>query len=457
MTSEDYTQTPEGSAEERPFRVGLFCALPYFGNMGCNALTVSLITILVRYRPKAAFHFLHRLRAPESRTMEIEGRTIPMNLVNCRLTPRAALRENLFWIYFMAFVHRVVPIEAIRSRIRKSIPWIAVLSDADIVASHFYGDSFSDIYGLRRFFWYAFYCGTAIAMGRRFVLLPQTYGPFQSRVARWIARCLLNHASCVLARDHDSLRVAERLLGRRAAPGVVRFCPDLAFCLTPTLPNPVCITPALGSEEKAPLVGLNVSGLLYNGGYSGDNMFGLECDYKRVISDIVEAFLASTEAHLLLIPHVFSDDVESDNLACIEVLTAVPGPYRSRVHLVSKRYDQNELKGIIGLCDFFIGSRMHACIAALSQKIPTVGLAYSKKFLGVFESVGMKDCVVDARDATSNGIVDVCLGLFERRAALVPVLEKRIPDIESNLVARIQELAGHSHHTDHRWVGQREG
>ena len=47
-------------------------------------------------------------------------------------------------------------------------------------------------------------------------------------------------------------------------------------------------------------------------------------------------------------------------------------------------------KAVIGQCDFFIGSRMHACIAALSQGVPCVGVAYSMKFAGVFDTVGME-------------------------------------------------------------------
>ena len=65
--------------------------------------------------------------------------------------------------------------------------------------------------------------------------------------------------------------------------------------------------------------------------------------------------------------------------------------------IVDREYDQHEIKGVIGMCDFFVGSRMHACIGALSQGIPCVGVAYSMKFRGVFESVGVADWVVDSR------------------------------------------------------------
>ena len=37
-------------------------------------------------------------------------------------------------------------------------------------------------------------------------------------------------------------------------------------------------------------VGLNISGLLMNGGYTGKNMFGLAADYPAVIREIVGWF-----------------------------------------------------------------------------------------------------------------------------------------------------------------------
>jgi len=38
-------------------------------------------------------------------------------------------------------------------------------------------------------------------------------------------------------------------------------------------------------------------------------------------------------------------------------------------------YGPSETKFLIGHCDFFVGARMHACIAAVSQYVPAVTLA----------------------------------------------------------------------------------
>jgi polysaccharide pyruvyl transferase WcaK-like protein len=48
---------------------------------------------------------------------------------------------------------------------------------------------------------------------------------------------------------------------------------------------------------------------------------------------------------------------------------------------------------------------MHATIAAVSSGVPTIPLAYSRKFQGVFEPLGYKS-TLDLRCMSENDIVD---------------------------------------------------
>ena len=61
--------------------------------------------------------------------------------------------------------------------------------------------------------------------------------------------------------------------------------------------------------------------------------------------------------------------------------------------MIEEDYDAEELKGIIGQCDLFIGSRMHSNIAALSQSIPTIALGWSYKYYGIMKRLGMEEYV----------------------------------------------------------------
>ena len=83
---------------------------------------------------------------------------------------------------------------------------------------------------------------------------------------------------------------------------------------------------------------------------------------------------------------------------------------------------------------------MHACIAALSQGIPCVGIAYSRKFHGVFETVGMQDWVVDARTATDEAAVARVLELYRQRDEVRASLAERAETARVELRAVFRRL-----------------
>ena len=119
-------------------------------------------------------------------------------------------------------------------------------------------------------------------------------------------------------------------------------------------------------------------------------------------------FAGREDCQVLLVPHVIPKDfaVENDLVACEEVWCTLSLPEQERVIVLDGKYDQGEVKYLIGLCDFFMGARMHSTIAALSQCVPAVGMAYSKKFIGVFETVGMQECVIDMRQMDESQILN---------------------------------------------------
>jgi len=213
------------------------------------------------------------------------------------------------------------------------------------------------------------------------------------------------------------------------------FCHDVGFVVQPDKPDTMDIVGFDEKVDEAPLVGLNTSGLLFMGGYSKDNMFGLKCDYQRMTYDLIDYLIDRLKTRVLLVPHVFGQGInaESDAAVCEKLYHELRGKYPGRLGLVQGEYNQNEIKYIIGLCDFFIGARMHACIAALSQGIPAVGVAYSKKFQGVFETVGVGNLIADLRNMDVTEILHAVSSAFENQDRIRDILKKRVPEAQNNV------------------------
>jgi colanic acid/amylovoran biosynthesis protein len=277
---------------------------------------------------------------------------------------------------------------------------------------------------------------SALLLKKELVLLPQTYGPYSSKVAQMIAGFFFSRSSYILSRDRESMELIYTLLGSGQAKKDVRLCPDVAFLLDSSIPMDVDIRPSLPERTpEEPLIGFNVNGLLYHGGYTRDNMFGLNYDYKLFVNRMADRLLQDTKARILLIPHTFAHggDVESDNDACHDVFRRTSHDRTDRMHLVHGNYDQSAIKGIIGQCDFFIGSRMHACIAALSQGIPAVALAYSKKFRGVYDSIEAADLVIDGRSCDLESSINRICELFEHREQVRVTLRPKVEEASQRI------------------------
>jgi polysaccharide pyruvyl transferase WcaK-like protein len=378
--------------------------------------------------------------------VKFAGTTREVPVVNYRLSPRSSLRDHLFCILLLSLVYRLIPIAALRAAIKRAIPWIRAVAEADLVGDIRGGDSFSDIYGTYRFLEGCAPVIAVIFVRGEIILLPQTYGPFGSRIAKTMARWIIQHSSTILARDRQSVEVLGPLVGDRCHQ--VEYCPDVAFALQAERPSEFAANPPLRRGNGAVVVGINVNGLMYNGGHTRNNMFGLKMNYRTLLPELLLALLQEPAIELLLVPHTYGTPgtvdcdahVESDSPAALKVRDALPKQLHHRIHLVTADYDQHELKGIIGTCDFFIGSRMHACIAALSQSIPCVGIAYSHKFKGVFDSVGLADWVVDGRDVDNATVVKRILSFYQDRGMAREILRTRVEQARGQLRESFERL-----------------
>lgn len=402
------------------YKVALMGAALDTGNRGVSALASSLIKLVLQVRPDADISFFIGNRSSEPQALDSPRGRIKIGIINHRLSPRAGLKKHLFGMFFIACLHKIIPFHAIKKFLIKTNPSLDELYNSDFIGDIHGGDSFSDIYGLNRFITGALPDLIILFLEKKLVLLPQTYGPYKSFLSQKIAGYIFRKATHIISRDKGGVEVIREVLGEGNSGSKISFCPDVAFVLDAAMPEEMNIDPPLIRNAHFPLIGLNINGLLYNGGYTRDNMFGLNYDYKVFARNLVKLLTKDTANRVLLIPHTFgpTGNVNSDPDACCDIIANLEEPYRSRVHMVMGEYNQFAIKGIIGLCDFFIGSRMHACIAALSQGIPTVGVAYSRKFAGVFESIGAGEMVADSRKLTAEEIINKILSDFVNRIDL---------------------------------------
>jgi colanic acid/amylovoran biosynthesis protein len=411
------------------------------GNMGVSALTAGAIETILRASPNAKIDLLDYGKEPLNFRYNSTGGQITVDLLNMRFSKRLLLRNNIVFLIAVSLVARILPCRLGQIVTSRNL-YLKKINEASVVLAISGGDSFSDIYGLRRFFYVSLPQILAQLLRKKLVLLPQTIGPFNTRLARIVARSIIRHSSLVYSRDYEGLNELKKSVGGISTREHVRFCYDVGFGVNPVTPKNIDLDGFSGKEDGRITVGLNVSGLLHMGGYSQNNQFGLRTDYRLLVKRLIDWLIVEKNAKVILIPHVFGQETgsESDQPVCQSLYDELGGNYRGGLFYARGTYDQSEIKHVIGLCDFFIGARMHACIAALSQGIPTVPIAYSKKFVGVMGTIGVESYVADPRTMNENEIMDRVDKAWIQRDVIRRHLEKKIPEVKARVLGLFKEI-----------------
>lgn len=389
----------------RPVTIGLLWHSLENDNLGVGALTLAQVEIL---------------RAAAARA----GRSIRLLMLGWsgRMDYGGEVPE---------LAGRTVPGQALKTALTGGTLGKAI-RECDVVLDIGGGDSFTDIYPSRRFFWMCLSKQLVLRAGVPLVLAPQTIGPFTGRWSRIAARRLMRRAKTVWARDGMSMAVLDDMgVGAPAAREAI----DVAFRLP--------YTPREVADDGKIDIGLNVSGLMWFGGYSGKNELGLTVDYQAVVTRFIEALKDRDDIRLHLVPHVIGHPLSVDNDDKANEALAERFPWVSVARSFSSPV---EAKSWISGLHLLLGARMHATIAACSAGVAAVPMAYSRKFNGLYQSLAYP-LVADCRSGTTESVLELALGAVDQwqdlrtaaRAAHARALEKLAPyeDYLADLLAKL--------------------
>jgi colanic acid/amylovoran biosynthesis protein len=244
---------------------------------------------------------------------------------------------------------------------RKHGPIKSKFREYDVLLDSGAGDSFSDIYGLKRLSFMINAHRVASKVRVPLIMGPQTIGPFDTRIGRMAAKYSLSKMSLVQVRDSESETYA-KTLGRP----VDLLATDVVFAL-----------PRIEVEKTRDIV-VNVSGLLWF-----SDRHGSSANYRRAVMALVKALNLQGRA-VSLLAHVVNPVSVVDDAAAIRELVR-DGDLSNEVIIPSS---VDEIRACVGSARLVIGARMHACLNALSTGTPAIPWAYSRKFAPLMNDIG---------------------------------------------------------------------
>jgi colanic acid/amylovoran biosynthesis protein len=293
-------------------------------------------------------------------------------------------------------------LKRLASRHDELVDWVRGF---DIVVDTRAGDSFTDIYGMPRL-------ATMTLMGeivRRarvpMVLGPQTIGPFDSHAGRLLARRTLHTSRVVFARDDVSDRVA-RSLGRPAD----LLTTDVVFALED-------VAPATRDRD----VIINPSGLLWSPNSHVDST-----QYRDIVTGLCRDLLARGRS-VSLLAHVLDSPLADNDVSVVRELSE---QFDGALEMLIPT-GLDDARRMLSTAGVVVGSRMHACLNALSVGRPAIPLAYSRKFGPLLDGIGWSR-TIDLRDRVPH--VELVLAAIEDHT-----LEREVVAVRNAAMARIDQ------------------
>lgn len=277
-----------------------------------------------------------------------------------------------------------------------------LMKSCDVIFDITYGDNFSDIYLPDLVNRTTHVKRHVEKMGIPLVLMPQTIGPFENINLKKKAIKAIRNASKVYVRDDLSLMFVKENL-----PQVeVYRTTDMAFALKYTTNKTI--------TDKIK-VGVNVSGLLWKGGFIKDNQFNLSVNYRQYVIQLLEALTNDDRYEVHFIPHV-TELSENANDGDLVVKKFIEDNYPSVI--IAPAYSSPvDVKNYISNMDVFTGARMHSTIAAFSSYVPTIPFSYSRKFEGLYGDLKYTR-LVNGREVNTEEAVKKTLEYIENKDTL---------------------------------------
>jgi len=218
-----------------------------------------------------------------------------------------------------------------------------------------------------------------------YVLYNQSIGPFFDKNDEAIVRSHLEGASAVICREELSMSRMKNI-----GLNNLLLRSDIAFTL---FPKETSLLDKYTFEKNNCNIGITVKKCL---GASK------QIEYEKVLSEFIVACVKEdSTTRFYFIPQVINKIYGDDDLEVArKVCEHLPINVKSHVQIISEDIHPGEVKYIISMMKYFVGTRMHSNIFALASGVRTLALSYDLKTDGIMQMAGLSDYVIPVAEVT---------------------------------------------------------
>jgi colanic acid/amylovoran biosynthesis protein len=315
----------------------------------------------------------------------------------------------------------------------KSEIWSEYVESDVIIIGH--NGTFGPGWGMLRtpvYFYYFYLPFFAKMLDKPIVLYGGSIGRFNR--LRWVlergAKFALSKIDLITLREDVSYQNLREIGVKN---GRVFVIPDLAFLLRPVSSDQAKeIMMHEGIKESyRPLIGMTVTREIASKAFPDlSNPMSSYHKHIEMLARVIDNLTSRLDATVIFIPHCigFAKELD-DRIVATDILQLCKN--ENRVKVITNEYAAEELKGLIGQFDLFIGERIHSVVNALSMCVPSIAMSYSTdQRLGIIKMVGQENAICYVEGLDANALISKIDEIWSEREKIKSDLKSKIEIIK---------------------------
>ena len=286
------------------------------------------------------------------------------------------------------------------------------INDADLIISC--GGGYMQSHGIKKFFtdysshYLQLLC--SVSCKKKLVIFAQTIGPFDN-YSKKLTKKIFEKSKLILVREKRSLDYVNNNFNLDN----VYLTSDSAFLLEKRETK-------FDVNKEFVNIGITAREWIYPNSNSKREKEIKNLNYINSMASFIDKIIEKKNAFVYLMPQCIGPNLDNDILISKEIIKKVNN--KDKCIIIDEDYSPEELKFIYGKMDYFIGTRMHSNIFALSEGIPSIAISYDYKTDGIMNLFDMDKYVIKIEDINSDILYKKMLELMEDKHIKESILEK---------------------------------
>ena len=267
----------------------------------------------------------------------------------------------------------------------------------------------------------------ALSLGKKLILLPQSFGPIPGGLQRRMTHWILSRATMIAARESWSHNYVSRDLQVQAP---VHLLPDLAFGMARTGLPP---RPA----DRPVQIGVTT---LDRGAQL--RSFAGQSAYEDTICTVLSRLAHERGAEITLFCQCYGPSVDQDDRPATKRIHKRLTEAGVKTTLWTELNTSQQALDAYANMDLMIGTRMHTAIFAICNATPILLVGYQPKGYGVMAMCGLERYCCDITQLSAADLVQRAVELLDHQAELKTFLTTQRSELKIRSIRWTQVLSG---------------